>query len=178
VVFPTIIILGLMAIPYIDINPKGSGYYSFRDRNMAIFIFIFGFTILWLLLIVTGTFLRGPGWNFFGPFEFWDPHKVEPLTNINLSEFIYIKLLNTGLPDNILLREIWGFVVVGAYFILLPPLLAKTLFKGLYSKLGNFRYSVFIILLLCMVSLPVKMYLRWLFNLKYLVAIPEYFFNI
>jgi hypothetical protein len=178
VLFPTIIIVGLMAIPYIDINSAGSGYYSFESRKLAIFIFIFGFVILWLLLIVTGTFLRGPGWNFFGPFEFWDPHKVEPLTNINLSELIYIKLFNTGLPHNILLREIWGFIMVAAYFVVLPPLLAKTVFKGLYNQLGNFRYSVFIILLLCMVALPAKMYLRWIFNLKYLVAIPEYFFNI
>ena len=27
-------------------------------------------------------------------------------------------------------------------------------------------------------SLPIKMYLRWIFNLKYLVSIPEWFFNI
>jgi len=26
--------------------------------------------------------------------------------------------------------------------------------------------------------LPIKMVLRWTINLKYLVAIPEYFFNI
>jgi len=44
--------------------------------------------------------------------------------------------------------------------------------------LGNFRYSIFIILILFAISLPIKMYLRWMFNLKYIVAIPEYFFNI
>jgi hypothetical protein len=33
-------------------------------------------------------------------------------------------------------------------------------------------------LLLFMMSLPIKMVLRWSFNLKYIVAIPEYFFNI
>jgi hypothetical protein len=26
--------------------------------------------------------------------------------------------------------------------------------------------------------LPIKMYLRWAFNLKYIVGIPEFFFNI
>jgi hypothetical protein len=31
---------------------------------------------------------------------------------------------------------------------------------------------------LFMVSLPAKMMLRWFFNLKYIVAIPEFFFNI
>jgi hypothetical protein len=29
-----------------------------------------------------------------------------------------------------------------------------------------------------MMSLPAKMLARWLFNLKYIVAIPEFFFNI
>jgi hypothetical protein len=29
-----------------------------------------------------------------------------------------------------------------------------------------------------MMSLPIKMLLRWIFNLKYIVAIPEIFFNI
>ena len=29
-----------------------------------------------------------------------------------------------------------------------------------------------------MISLPIKMVLRWLFNLKYIVAMPEIFFNI
>ena len=32
-------------------------------------------------------------------------------------------------------------------------------------------------LLLFMLSLPIKMVLRWIFNLKYLVTIPEYFLN-
>ena len=40
------------------------------------------------------------------------------------------------------------------------------------------RYSVFVLLLLCMMALPIKMVLRWLFNLKYIVAMPEIFFNI
>ncbi len=34
------------------------------------------------------------------------------------------------------------------------------------------------VLLLFMASLPIKMVLRWTINLKYIVAIPEYFFNI
>jgi hypothetical protein len=29
-----------------------------------------------------------------------------------------------------------------------------------------------------MASLPIKMVLRWSFNLKYIVALPEVFFNI
>src|SRR5260221_7506970 len=88
-VFPSLIIVGLLAIPYIDRNPKGAGYYSFNERKFAIIPFLFGFLILWVTLIFLGTFLRGPGWNFFGPFEEWDPHKVLVLNNVNLSEYFW-----------------------------------------------------------------------------------------
>ena len=93
VVLPTLIIVGLMAIPYIDTNPKGNGYFTFRERKLGDHVFLFGFIVLWCALIVLGTFLRGPNWNFFGPYEFWDVNKLVPLNNIDLSEIIWIKLL-------------------------------------------------------------------------------------
>lgn len=178
VLFPSVILMGIMAIPYLDGSPQGSGYYSFKDRKFSITIFMFFWLVLWVFLIIVGTFLRGPNWNFFGPFEYWDIHKLEALTNINLSEFVYMILLKRGLPHNILLREIWGFLLVGSYFLLIPPLLAKTWFKSLYERIGPFRYAIFTILLLMAISLPIKMYLRWFFNVKYLISIPEFFFNI
>ncbi|MGE3176034.1 MAG: hypothetical protein AB7O32_01080 [Vicinamibacterales bacterium] len=178
VVLPGIIIAGLIAIPYIDRNPKGNGYYTFNERKAEITIFLFGFVILWCSLIVLGTFLRGPNWNFFGPFEFWDIHKLEALVNVNLSEYIYVRALNTGLPTNWLVREIWGILLTLFYILVLPVVLAKSAFKSYYEKLGPPRYYVTVFLFLTMMSLPIKMLLRWLFNLKYIVAIPEFFFNI
>ncbi|MBI3312793.1 MAG: cytochrome C [Candidatus Omnitrophica bacterium] len=178
VLLPTLIILGLCAIPYIDNDPKGSGFYSFRERRWPIILFLFGFWILWILLIITGTFLRGPNWNFFGPFETWDVHKVVPLLNVNLSEFVFIKWLGTGLPTLWFIRELPGIALVFLYFMVPPPLLAKGPLKKFYEKVGAVRYSVLMFLLLSMLALPIKMYLRWAFNLKYLVAIPEFFFNI
>jgi hypothetical protein len=44
--------------------------------------------------------------------------------------------------------------------------------------MGPSRYYVGVFLFLMMMSLPIKMLLRWIFNLKYIVAIPEIFFNI
>ena len=195
VVFPTLIIVGLMAIPYIDKNPKGSGYFSFKERRVEITLFLFGFLILWVLLLMLGTFLRGPNWNFFGPYEFWDIHKLEALVNVNLSEYFWIRLLNRKLPS-MFVRELPGMLLVFLYIGVLPVLLATrerllaipvgqgrsvTLVPGLrkyYEKLGPVRYSVFVVLLLSMMALPIKMVLRWLFNLKYIVAMPEIFFNI
>jgi len=178
VLLPTFIIIGLCAIPYLDREAKNSGFYSFKQRRFAITFFLFGFWILWILLIVTGTFLRGPNWNFFGPFEEWDVHKLVPLLNVNLSEFVYVKWLGWGLPKFWLIRELPGILVIGFYYTAVPFLLSKTVFKRLSQKLDPARYSILILLFLTMAALPIKMYLRWAFNLKYLVAIPEFFFNI
>jgi hypothetical protein len=179
VVLPGLIIVGLMAIPYIDTNPKGNGYYTFRERKVEIALFFFGWLILWSQMIVIGTFLRGPNWNFFGPYEFWDPNKVEALVNVDLSEYFWIKLLNTGLPGNWFVRELPGILLMGFYFFVLPVLLSKTRwFRRYYEKMGPARYYVGVTLFLFMMLLPIKMYCRWLFNLKYFVHIQEYFFNI
>jgi hypothetical protein len=178
VVFPSLIIVGLMAIPYIDTNPKGNGYYTYAERRTEINLFLFGFLILWVLLVILGTFLRGPNWNFFGPYEYWDLHKLEALVNVNLSEFVWVRMLNTKMPDNMVLREIVGIVAVALYVVVLPGLLARTLLRRFFEKMGPTRYAIFVMLLLGMVSLPVKMILRWTVNLKYIVAMPEIFFNI
>ena len=178
VVLPGLIIVGLIAIPYIDRNPKGNGYYTFTERKAEITLFLFGFVILWSSLIVLGTFLRGPNWNFFGPFEFWDLHKLEALVNVNLSEYIWMRLFRTGLPSNWFIREIFGIILVLGYVFVLPVVLAKTAFRTYYEKMGGARFYVGAFLFLMMMSLPIKMLLRWIFNLKYIVGIPEFFFNI
>jgi len=186
VVFPSLIIVGLMAIPFIDTNPRGNGYFTFKERKVEITIFLFGFLILWVNMVMLGTFLRGPNWNFFGPYEYWDVHKLLALNNVNLSEYIWIRWLKWKLPGNMILRELPGILLVLFYVVVLPGLLAfrrKILglpigLKKYYDLLGPWRYAIFVMLLLAMIALPIKMALRWLFNLKYIIAMPEIFFNI
>jgi hypothetical protein len=178
VVLPGLIIVGLMAIPYIDVNPKGNGYYTFKERKWEISIFLLGFLIFWIVLIFLGTFLRGPNWNFFGPYELWDPNKLEPLNNINVSEIVWVKLLHRGLPGFWLMREIVGLTFMVFYVGILPVILSRTLFRRFYEKMGPVRYYVGCLLLLVMLLMPMKMFLRWTLNLKYIVAIPEVSFNI
>lgn len=189
VVAPSLIIFGLMAIPYIDFNKQGNGYYTINQRKFAYIVFQIGFLELWVTLIILGTFLRGPNWNFFGPYETWDPHKVLALNNVNLSDFFWVIWLERGLPKAppgsgfvtelgyIILREGPGLLLLAAYFMLMPPLLATTVFRKFFVRMGFIRYMVMVTLLLFMASLPLKMILRWTFNLKYIVFIPEYFLN-
>jgi hypothetical protein len=189
VVLPSLIVVGLMAIPYIDFNKRGNGYYTIDQRKFSYITFQLGFLELWVTLIIMGTFLRGPNWNFFGPYEPWDVHKVEALNNVNLSQYFWLALdrgyvldLTKGqtgwnLVGFILLRELPGIILVLGYFLLLPPLMAMTVFRTFFLRMGFVRYMVMANLLLFMLSLPLKMILRWTMALKYLIAIPEFFFN-
>lgn len=178
VVFPSVILGGLMAVPYIDFNKLGNGYYTFKERSFAISTFLLGFLPLWIGMIILGTFLRGPNWNFFGIYEYWDPHKLEVANNVNFSEILWLDLLRTSMPGNILVREGPGILLVLGYLAVLPPIMAATVFRKYYVRMGFLRFLVFSNLVLLMAALPIKMVLRWSINLKYIVAIPEWFFNI
>ncbi|MGE3712365.1 MAG: hypothetical protein AB7G35_22190, partial [Hyphomicrobiaceae bacterium] len=190
VVLPSVIVVGLMAIPYIDFNSKGNGYYTFNERKFSVVTFLFGFLPLWVAMIILGTFIRGPNWNMFGPYEYWDVHKLEVLNNIDLSQLFWVDRLGRPLPrpnlsdptylqiGTIVLREWLGIVLVLGYLFLIPPLLAVTVMRSYFIRMGFLRFMVLANLILFMGALPVKMALRWTFNLKYIVSIPEWFFNI
>jgi len=179
VVLPTMIIVGLIALPYIDFNTKGSGYFTFVQRKFAVSTFLFGFVVLWVVLIVLGTFLRGPNWNFFGPFESWDPHKNVPLNNINLSDLFWLLGLGQAIEGKgWFMRELPGILLVLGYLLLLPPLLARTVMRSYFVRMGFIRFFLLVTLIQFMAALPIKMVLRWTINLKYIVFIPEAFFNI
>jgi hypothetical protein len=178
VVLPSLIIVGLMAMPYIDTNKEGNGYYTIDKRMFAYVTFQYGFLVLWVVLILLGTFLRGPNWNFFGPYEYWDLHKLIPLNNVNLSDLVWVQIMGQSKPPWILVREAPGLLLVLLYFVIPPFAMYWLFFRKYAAEAGLVRYLTLAMLLLFMASLPIKMVLRWTINLKYLVAIPEYFFNI
>ena len=168
VVLPTFIIIGLMVIPFIDINPKGNGYYTFKDRKWEILTFYLGFHVLWVVTIIIGTFFRGPGWNLFWPWQRWDPHKVVALTNVDL-------------PYLVGLRDYWAMAAFGFFLVLLYFVVSVWLFykwviwiKGREFMLrwGAVRFAITAFLFVTMMGLPVKMFLRLVFNIKYIMVTP------
>ncbi|MDV5121634.1 MAG: cytochrome C [Candidatus Scalindua sp.] len=172
VVFPSLIVMGLMVIPYVDMNPKGNGYYTFKERKFAILTFCFGFHVLWILLIIVGVFMRGPGWLWFWPWEEWDSHRIVADTNYDLTQFI-------GIDSKSLLGFIIGGGLVSIYFFLgmaVPYLLMKMKNSPILEKLGIIRYSIVAFLFLSMLGLPIKMVLKLVFHLKYIWVTP--WFNI
>ncbi len=189
-VIPCLIIFGLMAIPYLDVTAKGSGYYTIAQRRREYLVFLFGFLILWVLPILVGTFMRGPNWSFYGLYEPRDPDKIVTQVNVTLSEYFWVRGLRRPLPEvapaagawlragGILWRELPGMVFLTVYFAALPPLLGRTWLKSARCVMGRCRYWITVWLLLLMLTLPLKMILRWTLNLSYLVSIPEWQFNL
>ena len=172
VMFPSLIVMGLMAMPYIDVNPKGNGYYTFKERWFAILTFCFGFHILWILLIIVGVFMRGPGWLWFWPWQEWDAHRIVADTNYDLTQFI-------GIDSKSLLGSVIGGGVITVYFFLgmvIPFLFLKVTGNRTLEKLGLVRYSLVAFLFLSMMGLPIKVFLKLIFHLKYIWVTP--WFNI
>lgn len=163
VVLPTLIIIGLMAIPYVDVNPRGTGYYSFRERRFGILVFLFGFLVLWVALIILGVFFRGPGWNLFWPWQEWDPHKVAALTNVDLHSLVGIRSAAGAL--------IFGAIFVGGYFVV-SAAVYYFVRRGKIAEEGWVRFGVKAFLFIMMMLLPLKMVLRLAFNIKYIWVTP------
>ena len=177
VVLPTLIIVGLMVIPYVDINPKGNGYYCYKDRKYEILTFFLGFHILWVSLIIIGTFLRGPGWNWFWFWEKWDAHKVEALTNVDLPYLLGVR--SPGAATAVGIALVLAFFVVGYVGFYLMCRYAKgDGFAEFMQRWGWARFALTGFLFINMVAVLVKMLLRHLFNIKYIMVLETPLFSI
>ncbi|CAI2718405.1 cytochrome C [Nitrospina watsonii] len=167
VVAPVLIIVGLMLIPYLDMNPKGNGYYTYAERKLAIWVYAFGFLVLWIALIIMGVFLRGPGWNLFMPWQYWDPHKVVALTNVDLPYALGVRTYDMAM--------LVGAVVVLGYFAVGTAVYFFLERKAL-KTVGFLRMFLKVQLYLIMVGIVVKIVLRLGFNIKYIWVTP--WFNV
>ncbi|MGH9805512.1 MAG: cytochrome C [Candidatus Acidiferrales bacterium] len=173
VLMPTLIIIGLMAIPYVDTNPLGNGYYTFKQRRIAILSFMFGFLGLWVLMIIIGTFIRGPGWMWFWPGQTWDHNKLVFEVNRDLHQFIGLQ--------NPWLVAIFGGTVVGAFYLVAGYLLHRLMLlnehsRKIYKRMSLIQYLTIQFFAITMLGLPVKMALRLLFRVKYVWVTP--WFNV
>ncbi len=63
---PTLMVLGLVLLPYLDRSPRGVGVWFSRDRLLAVSLFSL-FVLTNLVLIIIGTFFRGPNWSLVLP---------------------------------------------------------------------------------------------------------------
>lgn len=64
---PTLEVIILLLVPYLDRKPFGVGVWFSKDRLLANTLFI-TFALVNVVLVVIGTFFRGPNWAFVSPF--------------------------------------------------------------------------------------------------------------
>lgn len=64
---PTIEVILLLLAPYLDRQNKGVGRWFAKERLLANTLFL-TFVIVNIVLIIIGTFFRGPNWEFVSPF--------------------------------------------------------------------------------------------------------------
>jgi hypothetical protein len=202
VVMPSVIMIGLMVFPYVDSNPLGNGYYTLRQRRFAVNMFGWGF-LMWILLIVIGTFIRGPGWIWFWPGQTWDHNAVVFDRNQDLHEIV-AKLTGLGIFNtNAWVKGIFGFIVVSGFFLLgglffhwlmrrgplrfiylvspkrlwawaktADPFELKLLANTSILQYMTFQFFAVSVLL----AMPVKLFLRLVFTIKYVWVTP--WFNV
>jgi quinol-cytochrome oxidoreductase complex cytochrome b subunit len=63
---PTLEVLALLLVPYLDRKPGGVGTWFARERLLANSLFM-TFVVINIVLMVVGTFFRGPNWEFVSP---------------------------------------------------------------------------------------------------------------
>jgi hypothetical protein len=122
---------------------------------------------MWVGFIVLGVFFRGPGWNLYWPWHFWDPHKVVAMTNVDLPYFL-------GVRDE-KLTMLTGMAAVVGWFSLGPLVWVWKRNTPFMKKLGGARYGVVAFLYLCMTGVVVKIILRLALHIKYVWVVPNVF---
>lgn len=70
VFIPNIGIILLFLIPYLDRSQTGTGIWLHPSRRLHNILFT-TFAVVFIGLIIVGTFMRGPSWEFYWPWQQW-----------------------------------------------------------------------------------------------------------
>jgi len=67
---PTVGVILLILIPYLDRSQIGTGVWLHPSRRLHNILFT-AFAVIFIGLIIVGTFMRGPNWGFYWPWQEW-----------------------------------------------------------------------------------------------------------
>ncbi len=136
---PVLAVVGLLAIPYLDRNPRGSGYYTIDARPFAYLVFQLGFWLLGVLPIVVGAFFRGPNWGFGARDTAVSTATAGPAAGVGPL----------------------GGVFWLAYFLVAPLVVACLVPRGMRAQMGRARQVLLAVLLSAMLAVPLRMVFHW-----------------
>jgi hypothetical protein len=155
VIIPFLIVSGLILIPLLDTDPHGEGCYAFRRRIRATLPFSAGLLLLAVLTVMAAWF-RGSNWDWYWPWQDWS-------------------MARPARPNFRSLPNWLGWSLIGIYY-LSGMLLPFAFQRSRFEKWGRLRYSVYFFLVLTMAAIVIKVLLRLLLNIRYIVQTP--WFNI
>ncbi len=167
------------ANPNLTMNPAKAPWYFLGLQEMLVYFdpWIAGVVmptliiVGWVSMIVIGTFIRGPGWQWFWPGQTWDHNRTIYEVNRDLPDLF-------GITSN-WARGVFGALVVGGFYAI-GGFLAHALFRRYnarsYRRMSLLQYSIMMFFLLTMSALPIKILLRHLFHVKYVLITP--WFNV
>lgn len=148
VVIPFLIIAGLVSVPLLDIDPRGEGRYSFRRRIWATLPFTAGLLFL-VLLTVMAAWFRGSNWDWYWPWQDWS-------------------MARPARPDFRSLPNWLGLFLMGFYY-LTGLFLPYRFWHSRFENWGRVRYSIYFFLVLTMGAVVIKVLIRFLLNIRYIV---------
>ena len=155
VVIPFVIIAGLILVPLLDADRQGEGRYAFRSRIWAVLPFTAGLLFL-VLLTAMAAWFRGSNWDWYWPWQDWAMAKPARTDFRSLPNWL-------------------GLSLIGIYY-LLGMLLPVAFWRRRFEQWGRLRYSAYFFLALTMAAIVIKILLRLLLNVRYVVQTP--WFNI
>ena len=155
VVIPALLVTGLVLIPLLDNDPRNEGYYSFRHRIWATLPFTAGLLFLAVLTAMAAWF-RGSNWDWYWPWQDWS-------------------MARPARPNFHSLPNWLGWSSIGIYY-LTGMLFPFAFWRSRFEKWGRIRSAVYFFLVLSMAAVIIKVLLRLLLNVRYIVQTP--WFNI
>jgi hypothetical protein len=155
VAIPALIFFGLCAIPYIDPTRTGQGIYSLRERPMASAIFLTGL-VGWFVLLAIGLWFRGPGWAWVWP---WSARPSAATIQAARS-----------LPNLVGIPLVLAYLVGGSAWV--------ARWSAGWPGFTRARRWIFAVLLVGMTGTALKIVLKLVFGIQYLVRFDRYGLNL
>jgi hypothetical protein len=161
-VLPAVMLIGLCALPYLDVGKEASGRYTWCARPIGVVVTVL-LVILWLAPMVIGLFLRGEAWLLQPP---WVPAPLAlppPPPPVALADVVGV--------SGAAAQALGAVVVVGplAALGLAWPRLRR---RPRFARLGLTRYLVAAGLLVVCLEVILKVILRLAFDVRYFWVTP------
>lgn len=174
---PAAIVLGLVALPYLDGGRSHAAEAPFPGRPPAMALFLLAAAVLWVAPLLIGGLLRGPGGEVSGLLVGTRTGAPHGVGLVSWSAGMR-GLLGMSPPQSLLLRELPGLLLALFYFAALPWVLAhwhptRPLLLTARAHLGAARYGLALGLALFVVFVPLRLFGCWLLGLGDLIHLPE-----